>query len=509
MARSLLRIAQDCAICSILMAVCAPGCQTVPPSGKEAALDQQPVQAVGPPSPNSAQNNPPGTLAAEPVPRQAGSQAVVSLLAYQQPNAPAPCAADLDDPFANQTELSMGQLVDEVLKRNPSLQAMTAAWQAAAERYPQVISLEDPMLMVAMGPGTFGDPTHDVAWMVEGSQKIPWGGKRELRGQQAQAEANAARWEVEDTALRLSESTKLAFLDYYLVRRDQALNSENLKASQEFRDSAQSKFQANLVTQQDVLQADVDLADLSRRQFELQRMDRVAVARINTLLHRAPDNPLPSPPNELSTRGQLPPIDHLQLLAAQQRPDLMALGARLSAEQAAIASAERDYYPDVTVLARYDGFWQHADRDLAPMVGVNLNVPLHNERRCAAVREAQFRASQGRAEYESKLDEIHGDVEAAYQQLVESTRTIELYRTTILPVIEQNYASARGNYNANKIDFLRLTDANRQQIMLREKYQETIADYHRRLTELERAVGGPIDAVSAEEISPPTSHPNP
>src|SRR5258708_723934 len=157
-------------------------------------------------------------LAAAQPPAIALRQPAVLPVAFVERASPTPPASpDCDDPFAGVPELLPAPLVAEVLRRNPSLEAMVAAWQVAAARYPQAVSLEDPMVSLAMGPGTFGDPNHDVAWMVEGSQKIPWHGKRELRGQQAQAEASAARLDVADAELRLVESTKLALLDYYLV----------------------------------------------------------------------------------------------------------------------------------------------------------------------------------------------------------------------------------------------------------------------------------------------------
>ncbi len=387
---------------------------------------------------------------------------------------------------------------------------MIAAWQAAAQRYPQVVSLEDPMLSLAMGPGTFGDPDHDVAWMIEGSQKIPWGGKRELRGRQAQAEASAAHWDVDDAELRLVESTKLALLDYYLVRRNLELNAEALRLSQGFRETADSHYRNNLVTQQDILQADLELSELRRRQFELERMDRVAAARINTLLHRPSDGRLPPPPHQLPDIAAPLPIEAAQQLAAQRRPDVMALGARLRAEQTAVALAERDYYPDLDFVGRYDGFWQRQDRNLAPLVGVNLNVPLDNERRRAAIREAQYRANQRRAELDAKLDDVQNDVTVAYRQVEESRRTLELFDKTILPVAEQNLASAQSNYTANKIDFLRLIEAARQSVTVREKREEALGNYHRRLAELERVSGGPILTAPPETIPrglPPSGKP--
>src|SRR2546426_122366 len=47
--------------------------------------------------------------------------------------------------FRSAKELTVEMLVEQVLARNPSLAEMEAAWQAASARYPQAVSLDDPM----------------------------------------------------------------------------------------------------------------------------------------------------------------------------------------------------------------------------------------------------------------------------------------------------------------------------------------------------------------------------
>ena len=103
---------------------------------------------------------------------------------------PAYRSDDPSDPFNGQAELSVEQLVAEVQARNPSLQAASAAWRAAAERYPQVVSLDDPMFTYMISPSGVG-MDNGGGWMVQASQKIPWAGKRALRGSAASAEADA------------------------------------------------------------------------------------------------------------------------------------------------------------------------------------------------------------------------------------------------------------------------------------------------------------------------------
>ena len=49
-----------------------------------------------------------------------------------------------------------------------------------------------------------------------------------------------------------------------------------------------------------------------------------------------------------------------------------------------------------------------------------------------------------------------------------------------------------GRLYERNLDFLRLLDAERQVNMQREMYYQAMADYHRRLAELDRAVGSSL-----------------
>lgn len=238
--------------------------------------------------------------------RAAATPPAVSQVAFQPPAETAPelltatdepaghsaDPSDASDPFLGQAELSVGQLVAEVEARNPSLQAVSEAWRAATERCPQVVSLDDPMFTAMMSPGGVG-MDRGGGWMVQAAQKIPWPGKRALRGTAAEAEADVMQGDIGDTRLRLAEAARTAFYDYYLARRQSEVNASTRKLVTRFREIAWNKYQVGQATQQDVLQADVELASLESRRTELARDGEVAMARINTLLHRGPDHPVP------------------------------------------------------------------------------------------------------------------------------------------------------------------------------------------------------------------------
>lgn len=391
-------------------------------------------------------------------------------------------------------ELQIDWLVAEVLTRHPDVRSAAAAWRAAAERYPQEVALDDPMFGSMLGPGSWGDPTVDTAYMVEASQKLPWPGKRQLRGNIAQAEANAAYFDVGEERLRIAEAARRAYLEFFLAHRELAILSDSTSLLQSFRQIAQAKYESAEVEQQDVLLADVELAELERRQLEVNRKVRVARARINTLLLLPPDAPLPPPPTELHAREAESSAESLRSLAISQRPELAAQEARIRAERYAVSLACKEFYPDIEVVGRYDAFWQ--EDPLRPMVGMNLNMPLYKEKRWAAVREARARVVQQQAALESQINEITFEVEQAYQRLVESRQSLLVYQERLLPTARQSVDSARASYDAGSLDFLRLVSSQRESLSIQEAYFQAMAEYHKRLAELDRAVGTPPPALN-------------
>jgi outer membrane protein TolC len=407
---------------------------------------------------------------------------------------------EVDDPLAHQGELSVDNLIREILARNQSLAAMQAAWRAAAQRYPQAVALDDPMLMTLMAPGSFSDPNHQSSWMAGASQQLPWPGKRQLRGAVARAEMSAAYFDAGDLAVRLAATGRNAYYAYFLSYRELELLNENARRLQEFRDLARTQYESKSVTQQDFLQAEVELAELDRQRIEIERDSMVAAARINTLLHRLPNYPLPPPAREITAPQRLPEPELLYQAAIQRRPDLAALAAKVRAEQATTDLARREYLPDFNVGGRYDQFWDRVNQ--RGQLSVNLNVPLYQQKRDAAVREAMFRAMQRRSEYEQLVDTIRNDVQAAYQNVLSSQKTVYLYQRRILPAIDQNVTAARTAYESRQGSFLSLVEAQRQLIDGQMKEVQALAEYHRQVAELEQALAGPIPYEPAAEEVP-------
>jgi outer membrane protein TolC len=387
--------------------------------------------------------------------------------------------------------LSRHWLQAEVEARNPTLEAMAAAWQAAAQVYPQRVALDDPVLMGMIAPQSVASSTTETAYAFQLNQKLPWRGKRSLRGAVAAADADAAYQDVEDSRLQVRLAADLAFFEYFLVTRLLELNGANVRKMQEFYESAQARYRTNRAEQQDLLQAELERADLARRQLELERMRQVAIARINTLLRRWPDAPLSPPPAELESPAAAGDKNLAWQLALQQRPDLAALAWRVQAAEAALELAYKNYYPDFDTFARYDTWWQPASTQgpLRAQIGLAMNLPVYRQKLQAAVCEAQFRLNQRRAEFDERALQIQYEVLSAAEQVEESRKTVDLYSQRLIPAAEQNVAAARTSYDVGKMNFLQLAQTQRQLITIRERQIEALVAYHRRAAELARTVG--------------------
>jgi outer membrane protein TolC len=273
------------------------------------------------------------------------------------------------------------------------------------------------------------------------------------------------------------------------------VNEENLTLLQDLRKTVLDRYTNNLAPEQDLRQTEVEIGRQQERLLTLRRVRHVAIARINTLMHLPPDVPLPPSPKQLSLGTGVPKAHELRAIALAQRPDLRASADRITAEQAALALAQKEWYPDFEVMAAYDAFWQPDERDLRPQLGIRLNLPVRKDRRYAAIVEAAAMLAQRQAEYAGLADQVNFQVHQAFEQVRESERVVSLYEQTILPAAQQNIKAALAGYTTAKVPFLSLIEARRNLVMLRDRYYEAIADYHRRRATLERVVGRPLPAA--------------
>ena len=399
-------------------------------------------------------------------------------------------AASSDRVFANDKELSEAALIREILQRNPQVAQMIAAWEAAGARYPQVTSLDDPAFGTTVAPRTFHSDKQDPGYRVELSQRFPYPGKLHLRGEAARAEADAVGRDVNNVRAQLTQSARTAFYDYFLVNRNREVAEEGLRLLKQFHSTATARYKVGKAPQQDVLQAEVELGAQRERLLNLGRQREVIVARINALMHRAPTSPLPPPPRTIDVEETTLDGAALRRQALTQRLDLRSLNDRIRAAEATIQLAQREYYPDFEGVAMYDTMMgNRGQSQMAPQVGVRLNLPLRVERRDAAVAEAWSRLAVLRAQLAARTDQVNVEVQTAVAQVRESQDILKLFKKDVLPPARLNVKSAKSAYETGQVPLLTLIESERRLVDLLDRYYGAQAECFNRRATLEPRLG--------------------
>lgn len=394
------------------------------------------------------------------------------------------------DPLFGAGPLTSQQLVEAVLERNPSLEALRAAVMGAANRVAPAAALDDPMVSYTLAPQTISSGDR-LSQAVDLSQEIPWPGTLALREDAARSEAEAAGQDLADLRLEIIAAIKAGFAEWYYVHRALAINEANRDLLIELRNVAETQYAAGRATQQDVIQAELEHARLLDEALALQREQRSIQAQLNGLLNRAPGEYLSSP-EEVEPPAPPPDLQVLQQTAVETHPELKQAEARLQASRSRVGLAEKDFYPDFGLNVGYDSFWDNEDQRFS--VGASINIPLNRSKYRDLLDAAQANAMQAQWRLAERRAQLLAAVGRARAEVAESVDVIALHHNQLEPLAQDNLSAATADYRAGAGDFLDVITAENRKLMIELGLARAQANYVRRLAELERWTGGALPA---------------
>lgn len=390
-------------------------------------------------------------------------------------------------PFDGAPVLAREALIAEVLRRSPTLESARQALRAALARPAQAGALDDPRLGAGVAPWSLGASAVDAGYSLEISQAFPFPGTLALREELAEAEAEAASHDYETTRLRIALLASRLFDDYHLAGRAAEIDARQIALLEQLQAVSLRRYEAGEASQQDPLQAETETALLEHDRIVRETDRRLAASRINALLHRSPDVPLP--PHSVLDETPPEPLENETLLreALTARPELRAADARSTAGARAVELAQRDFLPDLGVFARYDRFWD--ERELRSVVGLEVEMPLQLDRRRAALAEARAELARAKSERARSEDTVRLDVVTAAERLREAHHLHALARERLVPAARDRAIAARATYETGQESFATWIDAERGRRTAELALETTLVNLSRRQAELERALG--------------------
>ncbi len=391
-------------------------------------------------------------------------------------------------PESGQT-FNADDLVAWVLAANPGLAAIEAAAEAAAYRVDPAGALDDPTLSYAVAPLT-ANADRSLNQKFEFSQKIPWPGTLAARGAAARKDAVSADRDVDALRLRVIAQTKSAYAEWRFVDEGLAIHHATHALLEELIATTQTRYAAGRALKQDVLQAEVERADLNNHLLQLLRQQVTVQARINALLNRGPNAPLPAA-TPSQQNSEPPELETLQALALAQHPELAGLDARVSASQSRVTLAEKAFYPNFQVGVGYNSLWN--DTDKRPVFGVSINVPFDRSKRRAELNRAKADTRRAQWTLVERRAELLSSLAQARAQLLETHASISLYEDQLVPMAAEYLEAALADYHSGSGAFLNVIIAEQRKLNTDLALARVRADFVRHLATLERWVGGTIN----------------
>ncbi len=434
-------------------------------------------------------------------------------LLYSEPASPSTLIKRTDEaggmaaysPFYFSNDPLLSSYIDAAIYANPGIWESEHQWRAALERIPQVRALPDPMVNIMqfieeiqtrVGP-------QDTALSI--SQKLPWFGKLDAKAEMALREALASSEEYQARIREIVASVKRAYFDLAYLDAAIRITEQDRDLLQHFADVAQKRYETGSGIQQAVIKLQAEITQDDNRLLLLRQQRESVVARLNTLMNKPPQQPIP-----ILTELQAPNVefnlDRLYAIGEVNQQELRAAKYHIERRDQQIRLAKKEYFPDFTVGFNY---WVIGDRedtmgklsppegngDNAYAVSVGFNIPLWEGKLMSGVREARELKLASERAYDRLENQMQYSVRDGVIRAQTSEEQIRLYQNVLIPQAEQALNSTQSAYTTGTLNALDLIDSERFLLNVRTGNARVAADYMTALAEIERAIGTAFPAA--------------
>ncbi|MFH0801955.1 MAG: TolC family protein [bacterium] len=354
--------------------------------------------------------------------------------------------------FAQELELS--DLIEEALKNNPDILASRAKIEAAKHRIPQSKSLPDPMFMFGYQNESFNRYTYgeeqNSQWMFSASQQFLFPGKRSLKEEMAQRDAESLEAMHELLKLRTAARVKELYSDIFLAYKNIDLLKDKRDLFVRVEDLTLSRYAAGKAMQQEVVMAQTEKYML----LEKEEMFKQKILSLEAMLRATIggwQGPSMGRPVEPVLQAFTVTLDEALQRTEQNSPEIKSRMKMLEAADTKIMMARKEYYPDFNINAGYfnrsGGF-----KDMWSATAT-INIPLYYKtKQEPAVLEAKAFLAQAKHELEAAKLMISAAIKDNFSMLRSSEKLMDLYRNGFIPKNTQDVELALTGYATGRTE---------------------------------------------------------
>ncbi len=415
---------------------------------------------------------------------------------------------DRDIPDVIVKNLTLDEYIRLGLKRNPQLKSAFYQWKAAMKKVPQAFSLPDPQFSFTeyIEPVETRVGPQNKAFSVK--QKLPLPDKLWIRKSKTFEAAEAFYHMFEKAKLDVTYKITDVYYEYAYLYKTILLTKENMTLLTNFENVAQSRYATGLTKNQDLLKVQVELGTLENDLYSLEDKRSALMARLNTLLNLPETTVLPWPKvsfENIQSKKMQEEIETLVLKLKENNPQLLSINNKIEQNKENVKLAKRAYFPDLTV-----GFTQVDTGDAlnpslndsgknAQMVMFSVNVPIWFDRINAGIQEARASLKATENARINKENELLSQLIFVHYKFNDALRQSRLYKDGLIPKAVQTLNATKTGYEAGKVDFLSLIDAQRMLLNFQLAYYRHAVNVQQRLAQLNTLIGAIDQNIEGEQ----------
>jgi outer membrane protein TolC len=360
-------------------------------------------------------------------------------------------AEQMGKPFENRIEVrqitpipanpTSGQLVEYAQLNNAELEQHYWEWRSAIEQIPQDATQTTTLNVVGGTSITNGHTSLGSSTLTLSNDPmtdIKWPDKLDAAAKQALENARATGQRFFKAKYDLRYKVLKTYYDYALNAELIRLEQSNQRLLRTIATVAETRNRAGRSGQRDVLKSsnEVDLSDNDianmRSQLPSQR------TRINALLSRPADAPLPVPTKLPASRRVVYSDGDLVEMAAKRNPELVALADEIRGRDEGIRLAKLQYVPDFNLSLGTD--LMGVTQSLLAQATIPI---LRYEALNAAIAQAEAKLRASEAMHQEVGNNLTAQVIADIKFIRDADRQLDLFDHTILPRARQVVDVAR------------------------------------------------------------------
>jgi len=400
---------------------------------------------------------------------------------------------------AETQQLALPQVVEVSLQNNGDLKSFREEKGIRDAGKIRAGLLPNPTLEFEAGTGVLTGSSAENSLSLGVSQEFSLAGKRNKRLAVAEQELEMHRWLLADRERMLRDEVKIAFYDVILAEQRIVLTDRAIALNRQLLDVTKERLAAGDIPELEMNLVRVELARSEGAKIEVEKALYQNQAKLWSLMGLQVGD---SPATAGTFETEIPMsknLAELKQLANRKRPDLKVLEAEKNRGEADIILAQAESIPNFTAgiavkrdttsmeIGGVDG------KDTAYTIGFKLSMPITVfDKNQAGVQEARAKRSSTESRLTAASRNVERDVETAFVSYANAGKVLSLYKTNIIPQLEENLKLTQEAYQLGEVGILAVIQEQKKFFEINEGYLTALHSRQTALVRLETAVATDI-----------------